>query len=46
MLISMAKQMPTLPPAGEIMTVLMPTNRAFRWINPPPELPESTAESV
>jgi hypothetical protein len=40
------KPMPTLPPAGETIAVLIPTSSPFRSIQPPPELPGLMAASV
>ena len=42
----MAKAMPTLPPDGEKMAVLMPTTLPFRLKAGPPELPWFTAASI
>ena len=42
----MAKAMPTLPPDGEKMAVLMPTTSPLRLKAGPPELPRFTAASI
>ncbi len=42
----MAKAMPTLPPEGEKMAVLMPTTSPLRLKAGPPELPRFTAASI
>jgi hypothetical protein len=46
MLIGTAKPIPTLPPPGEMIAVLMPTSSPLRLISPPPELPGSMAALV
>ncbi len=46
MLTGMAKPMPTLPPAGAMMAVLMPINSPFRLTSAPPELPGLMEASV
>ena len=42
----MAKAMPTLPPDGEKIAVLMPTTSPLRLKAGPPELPRFTAASI
>ncbi|MNR67838.1 hypothetical protein D3C85_1920520 [compost metagenome] len=42
----MAKAMPTLPPDGEKIAVLMPTTSPERLKVGPPELPRFTAAST
>jgi len=46
MFTGMAKPMPTLPPLGPMMAVLMPTRFPFRFTRAPPELPGLMEASV
>ena len=45
-LAGMAKPMPTLPPFGPNIAVLIPTNSPWRFTNAPPEFPRLIAASV
>ena len=46
MLMGIAKPIPTLPPAGATMAVLIPTSSPFRFTSAPPEFPGLIEASV